>query len=249
MNKIYKRGFNCVKSGIAYEKIIHNIVKKCKINNKLFNTQKEKELGGCNANNDIECNFRGKKNIGIEIKKCKTPDWMQCCLKYHFVKNKWIGSPKNKIPTKSKKIFEKLLGNINLFNGKIPPFVSKNITYDEWTQIKKDTSDFNDIYLECPNNKIQKLYKEKGCKYIQISEKGLYHLGTDICNFKVPKFICPQELRIRTKVHKTNRKGFCRLSVIISCKPKNINSLLSSPYSLDDTRNLPTCIIYNNDLK
>ena len=77
--------------------------------------------------------------------------------------------------------------------------------------------------------------------------KGLYHLGNDICDFKVPIFICKQRLRIRTKIHeKKNTKGFCKLSVTIACQPKNINNLINSEYSLDDQIKLPINLIYNN---
>jgi len=112
---------------------------------------------------------------------------------------------------------------------------------------KKDTTDFNDIYLNCPTDTIKKLYSEKGCYYIQISDKGLYHLGNDICNFNVPEFICDQELRIRTKIHsRKNSKGYCVFSVIISCKPQNIKDLVNSKYSLDDILRLPENLIYIN---
>jgi hypothetical protein len=114
------RGSMCSKEGKKYENLIYNIVNKCKLNGKLFNTQKEDELGGCKANNDIECNLYTNNDIPIEIKKYKTPDWMQLTLKYDTESNKWIGNPKNKIPDKSKKIFEELLSDIKLFNGKIP---------------------------------------------------------------------------------------------------------------------------------
>ena len=74
----------------------------------------------------------------------------------------------------------------------------------------------------------------------QVSEKGLYHLGNDICNFNVPEFICEQQLRIRTKIHnKKNKKGYCDLSVIVACQPKNIKDLVISNYSLDDETKLP----------
>ena len=209
---------------------MYNIVKKCKLNNNDFNIQTADELGGCNSKNDIEC-IMGSVKIPIEIKKIKTPDWMQCSLQYDYVSKKWIGSSKNKIPEKSKKIFEELISTTILFYEKIPPFMVKDITHEEWIQIKKETNDFNDIYLDCPKNTIQKLYSEKGCVYIQISDKGLYHLGNDICEFNVPEFICEQQLRIRTKIHTTkNSKGFCKLSVTISCQPKNIKQLCKSNY-------------------
>jgi hypothetical protein len=242
------RGSGCSKSGNNYEKLIYDIVTKCVLNNTIiFNTQKIGELGGSNHRNDIECNFEKEKDIPIEIKKMGSPDWMQCCLIYDTNRNSWIGSSKNKIPEKSKMIFENIVKNTVLFNGKIPPFMTKNITHIEWINTKKESNDFEDMYIDCPNDTILKLYSEKGCKYIQISEKGLYHLGYDICNFGVPEFICPQELRIRTKIHTTcNTKGFCKLSVTVACKPKDIKKLDNSNVSLDDIQKLPANLTYNN---
>jgi hypothetical protein len=235
---------SCSISGKLYELDVYNIVRHCKINNNYFNIQKECELGGCNSKNDIEC-IMDSIAIPIEIKKLNTPDWMQCSLKYDYINNKWIGSSKNKIPEKSKYIFEDLISTTILFNKKIPPFMFKDITHDEWKQIKRTTSDFNDYYLICPNDTIKKLYSEKGCIYIQISKKGLYHLGNDLCNFNVPEFICEQQLRIRTKIHsRKNTKGFCKLSVIVSCQPKNINCLPQSNYSLDDITKLPANLAF-----
>jgi hypothetical protein len=132
-----------------------------------------------------------------------------------------------------------------LFNNKIPPFLTQNITHAEWLKIKSETTDFNDMYINIDNNIIKNLYKEKDCHYIQISKKGLYHLGEDICNFNVPEFDCKQELRIRIKIHaRKNFKGICKLSVMMSCKPKNINSLKSSNFSLDTINKLPLNLIY-----
>jgi hypothetical protein len=257
ISQSHTSGSSCSKEGKKYELQIYNIVRKCKIinpnsnpkdcdsENKLFNTQSQDELGGCNSHNDIECNYHSEKDVPIEIKKMNTPDWMQCSLLYDTVENKWKGSLKNKIPNESKAIFENLIENINIFNGKIPPFMLRNITHDEWLQIKKDTKDFNDHYLDCPNDTIRDLYSKKGCKYIQISEKGLYHLGVDTCNFNVPEFICEQKIRIRTKIHtRKNSKGYCSLSVTLSCLPKNIKLLEKSPYSLEDIVRLPHNLLY-----
>ena len=240
------KGAGCSVSGKKYELEVYNVVKKCKLNNNDFNRQKENELGGCNSKNDIEC-IMESFNIPIEIKKFNTPDWMQCSLKYDFINEKWIGSPKNKIPEKSKKIFEELISTTSLFNGKIPLFILKDIIHEEWLEIKKETNDFNDFYLDCSNHTIKNLYSEKGCFYIQISDKGLYHLGNDICKFNVPEFICEQQLRVRTKIHtRKNSKGFCKLSVTISCQPKNIKLLPNSNYSLDNSSKLPANLLYIN---
>jgi hypothetical protein len=243
-----KKGFNCSVNGKKYELEIYNIIRKCKLNENNFNTQLQNELGGCSSKNDIECNMKSIKDVSIEIKKLKSPDWTQCSLKYDNINKKWIGSSKNKISKNSKKIFEDIIETKILFNGNIPPFMLKNITHEEWIKIKTETTDYNDIYIDCPNDTIKQLYNQKGCSYIQISDKGLYHLGNDICNFKVPEFICDQQLRIRTKIHtRKNKKGFCMLSVTISCQPKKISDLINSKYSLDDKTKLPDNLIYYDD--
>jgi len=243
----YKKGSLCSINGKKYELQVYNIVKKCYIHEKIFNIQNEKDLGNCNSKNDIVCNYLTTHDIPIEIKKMKTPDWMQCSLKYDEECKRWIGSSKNKIPDNSKQIFEDLLLNEKLFNGNIPPFMLNKLTYEEWKQIKKDTNDYDDIYINCPPDTIKRLYAEKGCYYIQISEKGLYHLGNDICNFNVPEFICNQQLRIRIKIHtRKNNSGYCNLSVIVACQPQKIKDLHASQFSLDHKDKLPLIIYYND---
>jgi hypothetical protein len=240
------KGSKCSINGKKYELEIFNILKYCKLNKKPFNTLSEDELGGCSRKNDIECNMNSTNDIAIEFKKINSPDWMQCSLKYNGTDKKWIGSSKNIIPILSKNIFENLLTPITLFNSQIPPFMYKKLSYNDWINIKDNTSDYNDIYIDCPNDTIKQLYIHKGCSYIQISNKGLYYLDKDICNFSVPQFICDQQLRIRIKVHTTmNNKGFCDLSVIAACQPKNIKLLPNSNYSLDDITKLPSNLIYN----
>jgi len=241
---IINKGLRCYLSGIKYELEIYNIIKNCVLNGKRFNTQHEDELGCSSSKNDIQCNMESQGDISIEIKKSKTPDWMQLSLKSDNKNKKWVGNYNNKIPDTCKNIFEELISNTILFNGKIPDFMTRNITHKEWTEIKNKTNDFDDIYIDCPNDTIQKLYGIKGCSYIQVSDKGLYHLGNDICDFNVPIFICEQQLRVRTKIHKIkNKKGFCKLSVMVACQPKNITELEKSEYSLDDLTKLPKNLI------
>ena len=238
------KGSQCSVSGNNYEKTIHNMCKKCYINHKPFNTQKDEELAGSSSKNDIECNFIEEKNIGIEIKKSNSPDWMQCCIINK--NNKWKATEKGKIPIKCREIFNELINNIHLYDGENPPFMKKSITYEEWINIKKETNKWNDKYISIPSDSISKLYKEKGCNYIQISNGyGLYHLGNDICNFGVPFFNIEQQIRIRTKIHtRKNKKGFCNLSVTAACQPKDIKKLIPSKYSLDNKDKLPKLLIY-----
>ena len=135
-----KKGFGCSINGKKYELEVYNVLKKSKFNGNIFNTQNEDDLGGCSSKNDIECNMNSIKDISIEIKKSKTPDWMQCSLKYDNTNKKWIGSSKNKIPDASKRVFEEIISNITLFNGNIPPFMLKDITHEEWINIKNETT-------------------------------------------------------------------------------------------------------------
>jgi hypothetical protein len=235
-----------------------------------FNTQTENELGGSRSNNDLQCNFLNLYDIGIEAKIYNTPDWMQCSIIYDTFSNCWtISNSNNKIPFNCKSLFNDIIleklnennqinnqNNLNnknnenftgffLFNNKIPPFVNNKITYEEWLSIKKLDNSWNDFYISIPNDTIKKLYSLKGCHYIQISKYGLYHLGTDICNFNVPEFNIEQRLRFRIKVHKKrNKYGFCHLSVIASCQPINFKNFDKSQYSLDCIEKLPLNLIY-----
>ena len=256
--EIYNILKNCTYNNIIFNTQLPNQLGGCGAENDLVCNYYDKE-------NDK--NYK----IGIEVKKINTPDWMQCSLIYDNILNKWTTNFKNKIPLNAKKIFEELLqkiqtksdinnetnidsktdtnlvpkiDNYQLFNNKIPPFLTQNLTHDEWIKIKSETPDFNDVYINIDNNIIKNLYKEKDCHYIQISQKGLYHLGEDICNFNVPEFDCKQELRIRIKIHaRKNFKGICKLSVMMSCKPKNINSLKASNFSLDNISKLPVNLV------
>jgi hypothetical protein len=175
------KGFKCSLSGNTYEKQIHNVTKYSYINDKPFNTQKEEELAGSLSKNDIECNFIREKDIGIEVKKSKTPDWMQCSIKYNNKSKKWEATKKGKIPIECREIFNNLINNINLYDGDIPPFMEKNITHEEWIHLKKETNKWDDRYINIPHDSMSILYQAKGCNYIQISDGyGLYHLGNNI---------------------------------------------------------------------
>ena len=247
------KGYLCSINGNKYEKRIYDITKHTSIHGKPFNTQKEKDLAGSSSKNDLECNFISKNDIGIEIKKHNTPDWMQCVLKYDEHTKKLIPTKNGKIPEKCRDLFTILIDHINPYNGHIPPFMKKAITHEKWLSVKKSTNLWNDLYVDVPSNTISKLYQSKGCHYIQISDGyGLFHLGHDKCGFNVPPFEIEQQIRFRTKIHKRkNKKGFCNLSVTVSCQPKNIKNLQPSPYTLDNTNKLPPPITYhhltNND--
>lgn len=241
-----KRGRSCSISGNAYERRVWGVVSILFLNNVRFNDQCVDDLGGSKDINDIICNYNNHQKFGIEIKKMKTPDWMQCSLKYDHVNNIWKASEKSKIPSECSNIFNDLLNHVNIYGGKVPPFFDKKYTYQEWNEIKDQ---WKDLYINIPNNTIHDLYHAKGCRYIQISEKGLYFLGVcDLCGFGVPKFIVDQQIRIRVKIHSTkNKQGYCSLSVMAACQPKNVNLLDKSNYSLDSFERLPLQLSSNNN--
>lgn len=240
------KGANCSKEGSKYEKEVHKIVSKIQLYNGItgkyqhFNTQKVSELGGSSASNDLVCNYNGIKNVGIEIKKGNVPDWVQCSLKCH--EGKWVPSSNGKIPHECRTLFQALLNDIVLFEGGVPPFMDHDMTHEEWLETKQNTHQWNDLYSPIPEDTIAKMYKAKGCNYIQIKDYGMYHLGSDVnvCGFDVPYFSVKQYIRIRTKVHsRKNKKGFASLSVTASCIPVTLKDLEPSLYSLDSNETLP----------
>jgi hypothetical protein len=238
-----KKGSYCSINGNNYEKQIHKVIKQLVYNGKKFTKQSITELGGSTCSNDLNCIYNDKI-IGIEAKKCNTPDWMQCSLKYN--NKSWVSSTKGKIPVLSRNIFNNIFRNVILFDGKIPPFFNRKIKHEEWLDIKKNTNQWNDAYFHIKNDTIKNLYIAKGCYYIQISTYGLYHLGDDIYNFNVPEFICEQQVRIRTKIHtRKDKNGFCSLSVTAACQPKDIKTLTKSKYSLDDISKIPKNLSIN----
>lgn len=202
-----------------------------------LNTQTIDELGGCSADQDVYLNFKGVRDVGVEVKRI-TPDWMQMSIAPNK-DGKWRSSGRTKIPSASKDIFESLLPSIEMFPA--PPFLNKAVTYDEWSAVK---SQFKDRYIEIPRDTIANAYRAKGAHYIQVLNYGLYHTGEDPCNFQVPMFECDQRLRVRCKRHgKKDASGkHVPSSVMASLCPK-LTTLVKSKYSLDKQEKIPNGII------
>jgi hypothetical protein len=237
-------GAGCSASGKKYEIKVATVCKLVRSPHIAipFNTQKPEELGGCGSDIDIKLNWLAENDIWVEAKR-PTPDWMQMSLKKNS-EGAWAGGEKTKIPLESKKIFEKVLGNLHLFGDKTPTFLERPVTHSEWTDILKHTPEFGNHYIECGSTTISDLYKAKKCQYIQISGKGLYHTGNDICGFGVPYFECPQQIRIRMKVHHSDGgDGYMRLSVMAAAQPVDLKKLVASPLSLDSIEMLPKSLL------
>jgi hypothetical protein len=91
------------------------------------------------------------------------------------------------------------------------------------------------ITIDVHQETISNLYAKNYIDYIQIRDYGLYHTGRNIANFDVPLFQCEQEIRFIPYFANKN------IHLLMSLKPKNINQIKKSQYSLDisDTLTLP----------
>ena len=237
----FTKGARCSVQGKHYEERIATLCRTIKSIHldKPFNTQYKNELGGCSAGQDVYVNFREIQDIGVEVKRM-TPDWMQMSIIPGVHPSKiWNSTSRSKIPLESKTIFTSLLSNLDMFPA--PPFLQKEITYEEWLEIK---TIYKDRYLDIPNDTLSRAYNAKGTQYIQLLNYGLYHTGDDLCNFQVPFFECEQRLRVRCKRHgkKDALGNNVPSSVMASLCPK-LKTLPKSPYSLDNIYNLPPGLV------
>ena len=225
---------NPVINGLEYETKVANVC--AKLSTPLDSPFCRKtKTAGCSSGHDLVCRY-AKLPIPIEIKHA-IMEFMQCSIRPDE-NNCWRSSGRNKIPDDAKLLFESIIADAVIFNGKIPPFFTTKMTYDEWVSLKKESTDFKDMYINCAKETISTLYHMKGCYYIQ-TPSGLYHTGTDVCKFNVPFFECETRIRIRIKVHKTTP---FTASVMCSAVPVN-KEIVISPFSLDDETKIPKNLI------
>jgi hypothetical protein len=120
------------------------------------------------------------------------------------------------------------------FHGKIPPFLQRRMTSQEWAAVK---SDYQDEYVINESlTSVANYYKAKGSSYIQIEGYGLYKTSEeDPLEFGVPLMECKTSVRIRCKKHKTVPLSMSVMCSIIYDKA----SLRSSPICLMDLSKVP----------
>ena len=202
------KGSMCSVNGKKYEDLCYGNIK---------HSPKIMEQGGGSSHKpDIST-----QNGHIECKPKQSPDWGQS--KLNWEEGRWV--PTNEL-------FQRYMDRVNF---KPPPFlINKKMTRDEWIKIKHD---YKDEYLTVDNHEIQNFYKNKGCAYIQIKGRGLYHLGEDPLEWGVPEFKVEQRMRIRAKDH--GIRVSTRYSVTAAFQPLNIKALVPSEYSIDDRTRLP----------
>ena len=234
------RGSQCSVSGADYEEKIASVCRKVKSPHMTapFCTTMVGCSAGSGADIDVKLNWKGFGDIGVEAKR-PTPDWMQMKL-LQSENGAWVGVKNPKIPLEAQRLFEQIIGQRVLYNGKSPTFLKRKITHADWLAEKAADSDFKDEYITCDQETIANLYRLKGCQYIQVSGKGLYHTGVDTCRFGVPHFKCEQRIRVRIKVHsRSGAGGFASLSITAAAQPVNLKNIVASPYSLDALDKVP----------
>lgn len=233
------RGAKCSINGKKYEERVANVCNSLKsvYQDVPLNTQSISELGGCTSGQDLYLNYKSINDIGVEVKRI-TPDWMQMSIRPDNNGN-WSSSGRTKIPHDSKTIFESYISSTEF---PVPPFLDRDITYEEWERIE-DT--YKDKYIDIPSDTISRAYSAKNTHYIQLLNYGLYHTGNDPCNFGVPYFECHQRLRIRCKRHgkKDSTGKHIPSSVMASLCPK-LSTLKKSNYTLDDNKVLLNGLMY-----
>ena len=198
--------------GPAYEKHVRKYIEEHV--HKLTVTD---DVAGFGSGHDVTCSYQNEP-VPFEVKGTGA-EFMQSSLCYVLSESKWKCSTSNKIPTSSRYMFENAINGSVIFNGRIPSFCISKITHSQWLTEKHL---FKDTYVDIEDPQfISKLYENKGTRYIQIKNKGLFSTGEDVCDFGVDKLVCKSRLRIRSKIHKTSSaSGQCVLSVTVSCKPQ-----------------------------
>jgi hypothetical protein len=48
----------------------------------------------------------------------------------------------------------------------------KEITHEDWVNIKRETCDYHDMYIDCPGDTISRLYAESGASTSKFPEAG-----------------------------------------------------------------------------
>lgn len=195
-------------SGKSYELVIANMLRVV-------------TTAGCSKHNDIRLG-----NIDIEVKRT---------YKAEFGQKK--ATLQEGVLVVNHPLFQDCIAHTLLWEGRIPPFVTKKIMYPDWDAVKDM---FTDEQYHAPSNVISKYYKEKGNSYIQIKGLGLYHTGEDVCAWGVPYFECPTYLRVRCKRHGVKcplTKKDIPTSVMASFWVQTPPA--PSPYSLDSVSTMP----------
>jgi hypothetical protein len=209
---LQRRGASCLRNGIAYEKRVSDSLSTLLYHGKAL--AMAPTTAGASDKSDIRFSIDGKP-YSIEVKDKKA----------------FEGGQKRMIPGALGLIIpedclhKECLGSYVPFGGNVPSFLKGDRRPEQWA-IEKHM--FVDEYIPVDNQKVTEYYRRKGESYIQVEDKGLYHLGHDVLQLGVPEFACSTKLRIRSKCHSSEPM----VRSIMTSFYYDKKSLVPSPYDL-----------------
>lgn len=204
-----------LQNGIDYEKKVAESLSTVSYSGTILSVRST--TAGASKESDIQFMI-GSQVYGIEIKDKKAFEGGQKSLRPGVL---GLGIEEDCL-------HKECLGKYIPFQGRIPSFLKGDKRPEQWESEKHL---FADEYIPVDNKKVAEYYRRKGESYIQIEEKGLYHLGHDTLGLGVPEFICETQLRIRSKCHKSVPMQRSIMTSFIY----NKNTLEKSPYDLTGT--------------
>ena len=244
-----------VRKGKEYERRVFNTTKCAVLNGERFNRQES--TAGSGRGRDLVCNHAGL-DIGIEIKNTLGAEFVQMDVRQDE-EGMWRGplQTRKKLPGVVERYEAVMNGQPNLFYGNPPNLkaCTSRGDFDIWEsrflkeKIARGDGRKKEYRFPCSDpDVIRQNYRDKGNVYIQIKGKGLYHLEEDVCNFGVPMFN-PTRAHFRLRCKRRGGKGCIPSSLTLSMWIDGSDTLLASPYSLDDESKFPPNLVYDPNLE
>jgi hypothetical protein len=212
MLQLPKRGASCLRNGIAYEKRVYDSLSSHTYNGNPIHVFAS--TAGATGESDIRFSIDGTF-YSMEVKDKKAFEGGQ--------KRMVPGEGGLRIPEEC--LHKECLGSYTPFQGNVPSFLKGDRRPEQWAAEKHL---FADEYIPVDNHKVTEYYRRKGESYIQVEDKGLYHLGLDPLQLGVPEFGCETKLRIRCKCHSSNPM----VRSIMTSFYYDKKTLIQSPYDL-----------------
>jgi hypothetical protein len=135
----------------------------------------------------------------VEVKNKTAPDFGQKKLTWTKQKG-WEWSEKDIITD----LYDKLGVMKYIDKNFVPRRYTVSANSISMLDKKHDQQQFEKRGISLSNPRyLYEFYARKNCYYIQIENKGLYHLKNDIANLVVPRFMPELTLRLRAKTHQS----------------------------------------------
>ncbi len=166
-------------------------------------------------------------NFFVEVKNRAAPDFGQKKLNWDK-QNGWQWSEKDIITD----LYDQLGVMKYIDKNFVPRRYTVSASSISMLDKKFDRQQFEKSGIVLDNPKyLNEFYARKNCFYIQIEDKGFYHLKNDVANLVVPRFMPELTLRLRAKTHQSIPIYSYSFFAVIQAKT---NAMLKSPYDLEE---------------